>query len=123
MFHAMLRYGPKLEQRQMLLGRFVAVGTELFAIAASASRADHLIQQGRDRDEVLGLVNHFCNDSRRRVRDAFKGIHDNSDSAGYKLAQSMLAGEASWLSKEVVGECERSAIKAAPSIKNHVVAG
>ena len=104
LFHAMLLHGPKLEQRQILLGRFVAVGTELFAIAASASWAQHLIGMGKDRDEVLGLVEHFCQGSKRRVRDAFRGIGSNSDVKGYKLAQGVLGGAAPWLSDEVVGE-------------------
>jgi alkylation response protein AidB-like acyl-CoA dehydrogenase len=117
MFHAMLRFGPSLERRQMLLGRFVTVGTELFAIAASAAKAHHLIELGRDRGEVLGLVGHFCEGSRRRVRDAFRGIHDNSDKAGYKLAQRVLAGDAAWLAGGIVGQREKGRVQAVPPVK------
>src|SRR5262252_7147230 len=38
-FHAMVRLGPKLEKRQMVLFRLVDVGAELFAMAAACSRA------------------------------------------------------------------------------------
>src|SRR5205085_668888 len=33
LFHAMARFGPKLDQEQLLLSRFVGVATELFAIS------------------------------------------------------------------------------------------
>src|SRR5258706_581452 len=42
LFHAMARFGPKLEREQVLLGRFVEIGTELYAIATTCSRAQSL---------------------------------------------------------------------------------
>ena len=33
LFHTMLRHGPALEKRQMILGRFVNIGTELFVLS------------------------------------------------------------------------------------------
>ena len=38
-FHCMVRFGPKLEKRQAVLGRIVEIGAELFAMAATCSRA------------------------------------------------------------------------------------
>jgi len=38
LFHAMVRFGPKLEKRQAVLGRLVEIGAELFAISATVSR-------------------------------------------------------------------------------------
>jgi hypothetical protein len=35
LFHAMARFGPKLERQQVLLGRFVDIGAELFAMKLS----------------------------------------------------------------------------------------
>ena len=104
MFHTMLRFGPKLEREQILLGRFVGIGTELFAIAASCSRAQYLIHEGKNRAEVLSLVEHFCCESRRRVDEFFRGIRDNNDTMGYRLAQNILADAATWMTEEVVGE-------------------
>jgi alkylation response protein AidB-like acyl-CoA dehydrogenase len=104
MFHTMLRLGPKLEREQILLGRFVGIGTELFAIAASCSRAQYLINEGKNHAEVLSLVEHFCCESRRRVDEFFRGIRDNNDTMGYRLAQNILADAATWMTEEVVGE-------------------
>ena len=109
MFHTMLRHGPKLEQMQILVGRFVDIGTELFAIAASCSRAQYLIDKGTDRNEVLALVDHFCRGSRERVADLFRGIRENHDATGYRLAQQTLAGAGSWMLTEAVGEKGRAA--------------
>src|SRR5437016_4768099 len=41
-FHAMIRFGPKLEYRQAVLFRLVDVGAELFAMAATCARAQWL---------------------------------------------------------------------------------
>jgi len=97
LFHQMLKYGPKLEREQMLLARFVDIGTELFAQTASATRAQALIDQGRDRAEVLALVDHFCAESRLRIEAAFRGVTKNNDRMGYRLAQDFLKGGSEWL--------------------------
>ncbi len=104
MFHAMLGHGPKLEREQILLSRFVGIGTELFAIAAACSRAQRCIDEGRGRQEVLALVDHFCRGSRQRVADQFRGIGHNHDGVGYALAQSVLGGAGAWMTTESVGQ-------------------
>src|SRR6266576_141739 len=44
-FHAMMRFGPKLEQRQSVLFRLVDVGAELFAMAATCARAHAVMRR------------------------------------------------------------------------------
>ncbi len=103
MFHTMLAHGPKLEREQVLLGRFVDIGTDLFAIAASCSRAQYLIgERRRSRDEVLSLVDHFCREARERIDRNFRGVRTNHDRVGYRLAQGVLKG-VFWLSAGTVG--------------------
>ena len=104
MFHAMLRHGPKLEREQMLLSRFVTVGTELFAQVASATRAQALLDAGRDRKELLELVEHFCETSRLRIDEAFRQMRGAraADVKGYRLAQDILAGSVPWLVDGIV---------------------
>ncbi len=104
MFHAMVMNGPKLEREQMLLARFVDIGTELFAQTASATRAQALIEQGQDRREILALVEHFCAESRLRIDRAFRGIRTNNDDLGYRLAQDVLNGGSDWLFDGIVGQ-------------------
>jgi len=95
MFHAMLRHGPKLERQQLLLGRFVDIGTELFAITATCLRAERLMQgeaMGANKAELLHLVDYFCRASRLRIEEKFRGVRQNADQASYRLAQQVLAG-------------------------------
>jgi hypothetical protein len=96
MFHAMLRHGPKLERQQLLLGRFVDIGTELFAITATCLRAERLMQAeatGVNKAETLQLADFFCRASRLRIEEKFRGVRRNADQAGYRLAQQVLAGK------------------------------
>jgi hypothetical protein len=97
LFHAMVRKGPKLEREQLLLGRFVEIGTELFAISATCLRAEHLLRsdakEAANQAELLQLVDYFCRASRLRIAEKFRAIGRNADHAGYKLAQQVLKGD------------------------------
>jgi alkylation response protein AidB-like acyl-CoA dehydrogenase len=97
LFHAMLRNGPKLERQQLLLGRFVEIGTELFAITATCLRAQHDLKSGQLNAEqqaaLLQLVGYFCQSSRLRVEELFRALSKNADRDGYRVAQSCLAGK------------------------------
>jgi alkylation response protein AidB-like acyl-CoA dehydrogenase len=94
MFHAMVRNGPKLERQQLLLGRFVDIGTEVFAITATCLRAERLLETADPRNEgMLETVDFFCHASRLRIEEKFRALHHNNDRAGYKLAQRVLAGD------------------------------
>ncbi len=95
MFHAMLLNGPKLERQQLLLGRFVDIGTELFAITATCLRAERIMQGGESgakKAELLHLVDYFCRASRLRIEEKFRGVRQNADHASYRVAQQVLAG-------------------------------
>ncbi|PYK98496.1 MAG: DNA polymerase II, partial [Verrucomicrobia bacterium] len=89
LFHAMLSYGPKLERQQVLLGRFVDIGAELFAITAACARADALVARRGNADELLSLVDYFCRSSRLRIERNFHGLRHNADRQGYRLAQEV----------------------------------
>jgi hypothetical protein len=94
----MARFGPKLERRQLLLGRFVDIGTELFAITASCSRAQSL-----DTKEARALADYFCRISRLKIEALFRDVYTNQDDEGYRLAQHVLAGEFNWLQDGIIG--------------------
>jgi hypothetical protein len=89
----MARYGPKLDREQLLLSRFVGIATELFAISATCSFAQHKIDKGEPRDEVLSVANYSCRSAKMRIDHHFAGTQRNADKRGYQLVQDLLAGK------------------------------
>ncbi len=102
LFHAMTRFGPKLDREQLLLSRFVGIATELFAISATCSYAQWLLGQGKPADEILSVADYFCRSARMRVDNHFTGTHHNADRRGYQLVQDLLAGKHAMLRDGIV---------------------
>ena len=104
LFQAMVRFGPKLEREQVLLSRFVEIGTELYAMSATCARAQSLLARGSEEQnaELLELVDYFCASSRLRVERAFSGLRRNTDRAGYRLAQRILGSESQLLNEGIM---------------------
>src|SRR5881409_1611410 len=102
LFHAMARFGPKLDREQLLLSRFVGIATELFAISATCSFAQYKIDHGESPDNVLSLANYFCRSARSRIDHHFAGAHRNADKRGYQLTQDLLAGKHAALREGIV---------------------
>ena len=100
-FHAMVRFGPKLERRQMVLFRAVDIGAELFAMSATCARALMLARQGQS--EALTVADAFCRAARERIQETFKTLFGVNDPALYRLAQQVLSGEHRWLERGIVG--------------------
>ena len=100
LFHQMARYRLALEKRQLILFRLVDVGVDLFAMAATISRAAWLAQTA-DGDPVA-LANLFCTQARRRVDQALAGVALPQDRAGYRVAQDVLSGSYRWLEAGIV---------------------
>jgi hypothetical protein len=94
-FHAMVRFGPKLERKQMVLFRAVDIGAELFAMSAACSRAQMLAKQGRP--EAVTLADAFCIEARDRIQAHFDQLFGPNDPALYKVAMEVLRGEHAWL--------------------------
>src|SRR5205809_6911301 len=93
LFHAMARFGPKLDREQLLLSRFVGIATELFAISATCSFAKYKIDSGEPPDEILSVANYFCRSAKMRIDHHFAGTAENVDERGYNLTQELLAGK------------------------------
>jgi alkylation response protein AidB-like acyl-CoA dehydrogenase len=114
LFHAMVRFGPKLERRQLVLFRGVDIGAELFAMAATCVRAHALAKDGRK--EAIALADLFCRESRRRINKLFDDFYGSDDSAMYEVAQQVLKGEHAWMEDNIMSMLgEASGAKAAPS--------
>jgi hypothetical protein len=93
----MLRHGLALERRQLLLGRFVDVATELFALSAACSFAQHEIGRGTPRDRVLPLLDYLRADAARRIDLSFRGVRRNNDERAHALSEQVMAGRFVWL--------------------------
>ena len=97
LFHAMARFGPKLDREQLLLSRFVGIATELFAMSAACSFAQYKMDHGESVDETLSIANYFCNSAKTRIEHYFAGTARNVDKRGYQLTQELMAGKHSSL--------------------------
>src|SRR5439155_5596040 len=87
LFHAMARFGPKLDREQLVLSRFVGIATELFSISATCSYAQWLLGQVKPADEILGVADYFGRCARMRIDHHFAGTMRNVDKCGYALVQ------------------------------------
>jgi len=102
LFHAMTRFGPKLDREQLLLSRFVGIATELFAISATCSFAQYKIDRGEPAHEILSVANYFCRSAKMRIDHHFAGTSRNVDRAGFDLTQELLAGKHADLGEGIV---------------------
>ncbi|MDQ2918628.1 MAG: DNA polymerase II, partial [Verrucomicrobiota bacterium] len=93
LFHAMMRFGPKLEREQLLLSRFCGIATELFVISASCSFAQHKIDSGEPVAEVLSLAEYACRSAKLRIDHHFAGTAENVDKRAYDLTQELMDGK------------------------------
>ncbi|MEO6877780.1 MAG: acyl-CoA dehydrogenase family protein, partial [Gemmatimonadaceae bacterium] len=103
-FHAMVRLGPKLERRQLVLFRAVDIGAELFAMAASCVKAQMLAKQGNK--EATALADLFCRAARVRIEQLFDGFYGKYDGEMYRVAQQVMRGEHSWLETGIISLLE-----------------
>lgn len=86
LFHQMVFQGPKLEMRQLILGRVVDIGTELAVMALVAARAQTEIARG-DRSNLKKAV-YWLHRASHRVDDLFAAITRNSDKLARDLAKA-----------------------------------
>jgi len=96
LFHCMVRFGPKLEKRQMVLGRLVEIGAELLAISAACSRA-----RAMKDSNAADLADVFARHARRRVNERFAAVFDNDDVKTYAAAQGVMKEEYGWLEEGI----------------------
>lgn len=106
-FRAMAKYRQNLERKQMLLGRLIEIGTDLFAMAATCSYAIFLkgktTQEGHNIDgSPVDLADYFCTIARRRIEDNFNALSDNDDKQANAIAKKTIEKSFRWLEDGVV---------------------
>ncbi len=102
LFHCMVRFGPKLEKRQAVLGRLVEIGAELLAISAACARAQAMVKKNPNQTGPRELADVFSQQARLRVEDKFRAIWRNADVATYATARHVLDDHFRWLEEGVV---------------------
>ncbi len=102
LFHAMVRFGPRLEKKQAVLFRLVDIGAELLAITASCSRAQMLVRKDPANPGPVQMADLVSRQGRRKIRQLFRSVFHNEDDRTYRLAQDVLRGEEAWLEEGIV---------------------
>ena len=114
MFLAMGKYQAKLERKQAVLGRFVDIGAELYAMSCTVVRAKHLAD-GPNGREAQRLADVFCRRARMRVRRLFGELSRNADDITYKLAQDVLAGKYAFLEEGAISAVPAGSVAPTPT--------
>lgn len=99
-FQAMIKYRQHLDRKQMLLGRLMEIGTDLFAMAATCSYA--LAMKESKGKSAIELADFFCQLARRRISDRFKALSCNDDSNANVLAKKCIEKSYRWLEDGIV---------------------
>ena len=95
--------GSGLEKRQLLLGRFVDIGAEIFAMSATLSRAQAMVDRSDpDASRGLELADYFCRSARLRIAEWLRSVTLNVDGSGYRLAANLLADLPETLSEGIL---------------------
>lgn len=101
-FHAMARYQQDLVQKEMLVGRLMEIGTDLFAMAATVSYAAGLQKKNPNDKSPVELAKHFCAMAQKRIADRFDDLSDNTDKGANILAKQVIDGDHKWLENNVI---------------------
>jgi alkylation response protein AidB-like acyl-CoA dehydrogenase len=95
LFFAMAINGPALEKKQVLLGRFVDIGSELFVLATTIAYAQSKIVQAdmnaKQVGHTLALVGYLGQLTRQKVGELFRSIASNADSEGVAIARELIS--------------------------------
>jgi alkylation response protein AidB-like acyl-CoA dehydrogenase len=101
LFHAMAKFGPSLDKRQIVLGHLMDVGTELFAMYTTCSYA--LARKGDvDGLSPVELADLFCRQAERRIRQHFAALQSNDNRQINALARQVSDGRAVWLEEGII---------------------
>jgi len=100
-FSSMVRYQKRLEHKQMLLGRLIDIGTDLYVMSAACSFAFAKVNEPQQ-ESSIDLADYFCQIARRRIEENFEAISNNDDAATNKIAKRIVEKEFKWLEKGVI---------------------
>lgn len=96
LFHAMIRFGPKLDKKQAVLGRFVDAGAEIFGMTTLVGHTQQQLDTESDdgkREALLDLATYACRRAALKAEELLRGTTRNADSDGYGVARKLLVDE------------------------------
>jgi alkylation response protein AidB-like acyl-CoA dehydrogenase len=106
-FSAMARWQARLDRKEVLLGRIVDIGAELFAMSAVCTRAAAMRREDPAKGaDAVRLADAFCEQSRLRVAELFRRLGDSTDRTDNLLARAVLDGRLRWLEDGVIDQSE-----------------
>ena len=98
----MAKYQQGLEKHQQILFRYVNIGTDLFAMAATCSRATFLAEKNPADKTSEDLADLFCREAVLRIEREFYNQRHNDDTMIYKIGRNMLEGKYRWLETGII---------------------
>ena len=101
LFHKMAMHQKKMAEKQLLINRFVDIGTELFIMSAACSYAGSLQASEPNAANAVELADYYCKEATIRVEKLFSDIRRNNDSATLKLNTRFMHGAFEWLEDEI----------------------
>ena len=104
LFHAMMLYQQGLEAKQQLLTRIVNIGTDLFALSATCTRAICMVKDNPNDRGPVELADLFCRQARGRIERDFNHMFFNNDAYAYRIAQNTLESKYLWLENDIAHE-------------------
>jgi hypothetical protein len=97
LFHTMGKYKEKLEFEQCILGNFVEIGVDLFAMAAVLALAEARLSENPADQTPQELADLFCKNARVRIRNNFRAVGDNHNHSFDKVTETLMNGEFKWM--------------------------
>ncbi len=102
LFHKMIKHGPALETKQMVLQHLSSIATELFAMSACCAYARHMQQKRKGDRSPLSVADHFCTGARNRIEEHFRALSRNDEKCANKLSKQVLNKELTWLEEGIL---------------------
>ncbi len=100
-FFYMAKYKKKLEHKQMILGRLMDIGTDLFVMAATCSYAE-LQAKKFNNSSAIDLAEYFCELAQQRIDANFAELSDNADAHTNSIAKRIVNKEYKWLEEGII---------------------
>jgi hypothetical protein len=97
LFHMLVLHRQGLQKKQLVLGRLVDCGAELFAMTAVIAQAS-----AADEPQAVELADLFCRLARRRLQQLRRNLYCNDDRRLRPLVKKILKGEVAWLEDNIV---------------------